>query len=123
MVLYCKIKNVFFLNYLCDKYYKPFTVQDCIAGCVNSVPRLTLLDLQTNWPYEHALRAELISMEQTYCILNFCGFLCVTEASVKLWCYLCQEACVAGHGRGKPHPAAQPAICKGLVATQVVLVV
>ena len=35
--LYCKIKNVFclffFMDYLCEKYYKPITVQDYIADC------------------------------------------------------------------------------------------
>ena len=31
---------------MCDKYYKPITVQYCIADCVIWVPRLTLLDLQ-----------------------------------------------------------------------------
>ena len=33
------------------KYYKPITVQDFIANRVSWVPRLTLLDLQTNWTY------------------------------------------------------------------------
>ena len=52
-VLYCKIKNVFFIfcvclffmYYLCEKYYKPITEQYYIADCVSWVPRLTLLDL------------------------------------------------------------------------------
>ena len=55
-VLYCKIKNVFFIfcvcffmYYLCEKYYKLITVQYYIANCVNWVPRLTLLDVQTHW--------------------------------------------------------------------------
>ena len=69
-VLYCKIKNVififcvclFFMYYLCEKYYKPITVQYCIADCVSWVPRLTLLDLRTNWTYEHALGTELVRM-------------------------------------------------------------
>ena len=54
-VLYCKIKNVFFIFLhlffmycLCEKNYKPITVQYYIADCVSWVPRLTLLDLQTN---------------------------------------------------------------------------
>ena len=59
-VLYCKIKNVsfifciclFFMYYLCEKYYKPITVQYYIANCVSWVPRLTLLDLRTNWTYK-----------------------------------------------------------------------
>ena len=47
-ILYCKIKNyfcVFFMYYLCEKYYKPITVQYYITYCVSWVPRLTLLDL------------------------------------------------------------------------------
>ena len=52
-VLCCKIKNVsfifcvclFFMYYLCEKYYKPITVQYYIADCVSWVLRLTLLNL------------------------------------------------------------------------------
>ena len=52
-VLYCKTKHVVFTfcvcflctYYLCEKYYKPTTVQYYIADCVSWVPRLTLLDL------------------------------------------------------------------------------
>ena len=72
-VLYCKIKNVFFwgvcflMCYLCEKYCKPFTVQHYVAGCVSLVPRLTLLDLQTNWAYKCSLRMDLICMKGTYC--------------------------------------------------------
>ena len=35
-----------FLYYLCEKCYKPITVQYYIADCVSWVSRLTLLDLQ-----------------------------------------------------------------------------
>ena len=42
------------MYYLCEKYYKPITVQYYIACCVSWVPGLTLLDLQTNWTYECA---------------------------------------------------------------------
>ena len=45
-----------------EKYYKPITVQYYIADCVICVPRLTLLDLQTNWTYKHALGTEFIRM-------------------------------------------------------------
>ena len=48
--------------YVCEKCYKPTTVQYYIADCVSWVPRLTLLDLQTNWTYEHALVMEFIHM-------------------------------------------------------------
>ena len=34
------------MYYLCEKYYKPITVQYYIADGVSWVPRLTLLDLQ-----------------------------------------------------------------------------
>ena len=46
---------LFFMYYLYEKYYKPITVQYYIADCVSWVPRLTLLDLRTNWTYKHAL--------------------------------------------------------------------
>ena len=76
-VLYCKIKNVFFIfcvflmYYLCEKYYKPIIVQYYIANCVSWVPRLTLLDLQTNWTYERTLRMELVCIWGTYCTVTF----------------------------------------------------
>ena len=78
-VLYHKIKNIFFIfyvclflrmYYLCEKYYKPITVQYYqyyIVDCVSWVPRLTLLDLQTNWTYKCTLRMELVHMQGTYC--------------------------------------------------------
>ena len=44
---------------MCEKY-KPITVQYYIADCVTCVPRLTLLDVQVNWTYEHALGTELV---------------------------------------------------------------
>ena len=53
---------LFFMYYLREKYYKPITVQYYIADCVSWVPRLILLDLQTNWTYERILRTELIHM-------------------------------------------------------------
>ena len=50
VLLYCKIKNVLFFVFcfyvLCEKYYKPITVQYYIANCVSWVPRLTC------WTYE-----------------------------------------------------------------------
>ena len=64
-VLYCKVKNVFFIfcfvtYYLCEKHYKPVIVQDYTTNRVSWLPRLTLLDLGTNWIYERILRMELI---------------------------------------------------------------
>ena len=50
------------MYYLCEKYFKPITVQYYIADCVSWVPRLTLLDLKTNWTHERALRMELVRM-------------------------------------------------------------
>ena len=43
-----------FIHYLC------IAAQYYVANCVSWVPRLTLLDLRTNWTYEHALGMELI---------------------------------------------------------------
>ena len=51
---------LFLIYYLCEKYYKSFTVQHCIADCVSWVPRLTLLDLWTNWTNELALGIGLV---------------------------------------------------------------
>ena len=48
----------FFMYYLCEKYYKVITVQYYIADCVGWVPRLTLLDLLSNWIYKCARGAE-----------------------------------------------------------------
>ena len=48
------------MHYLCEKFYKPMTVHYYIANCVSWVPRLTLLDLQTNWIYEMALGMKLV---------------------------------------------------------------
>ena len=53
-VLYCKIKNGFFIfcvcflcmYSMCEKYYEPIEVQYYRTDCVSWVPRLTLLDLQ-----------------------------------------------------------------------------
>ena len=36
---------LFFMHYLCEKYYKPIIVQYYLAGCVSCIPRLNLLDL------------------------------------------------------------------------------
>ena len=41
----------FFMDYLCEKYYKSIAVQYCIADCVRWVPRLNLLYLGTNWTW------------------------------------------------------------------------
>ena len=48
------------MYYLCEKYYKPITVQYYIADSVSWVCRLNLADLRTNWTYERALRTELV---------------------------------------------------------------
>ena len=54
------------MYYLCEKYYKTITVQYCISHCVGWVPRLTLLDLQTNWTCKCTLKMELIDMLAAY---------------------------------------------------------
>ena len=38
---------VFLMYYLCERYYKPFIVKYYIVICISWVPRLTLLNLQT----------------------------------------------------------------------------
>ena len=53
---------LFLMYYMCEKHDKPITVHYYITNCVSWVPRLTLLDLQTNWIYESALRMELVRM-------------------------------------------------------------
>ena len=50
------------MYYLCEKYYKPITVQYYIADYVSWVPRLTLLDLRTDWTFECSLGTELVRM-------------------------------------------------------------
>ena len=39
-----------FMYYLCEKYYKHITLHYYIADYVSWVPKLTLLNLWTNWP-------------------------------------------------------------------------
>ena len=53
---------LFLMYYMCEKHDKPITVHYYITNCVSWVPRLILLDLQTNWIYESALRMELVRM-------------------------------------------------------------
>lgn len=38
--------------------------------CVSWVPKLTLLELKTNWTYKHTLRTEFIRMQGTYYMLR-----------------------------------------------------
>ena len=64
---------LFFMYYLCKKYYKPITVQYYIADFVSWVPRFTSLDLRTNWTHKCILGMELVHMFRTYYIsLAFC---------------------------------------------------
>ena len=70
-MLYCKIQNGFFifcvclLYYLCEKYYKPMTVQYYIANCISWVPRLTLLDFQKIGVNQLTLGMKLVFMKRT----------------------------------------------------------
>ena len=57
---------LFFTYYLCEKHYNPIVAQYYVVDCVSWIPRLTLLDFQTNWTYEHALGMELVHMWGTY---------------------------------------------------------
>ena len=52
---------LFFTYYLCEKFYKPMTMQYYIADCLSSVSRLSLLDLDlTNKLGLPTLRTELV---------------------------------------------------------------
>ena len=56
------------MYYLCGKYYKPITVQYCIADCVSWVPRLTLLDLMNKLDLTNVLsERNLFVCRGTYC--------------------------------------------------------
>lgn len=54
------------MYYLCVKNYKPITVRYYIADCISWVPRLTLLDIRTNWTYKYTVGMELICMWGLY---------------------------------------------------------
>ena len=69
-----KMFSLFCVCFLCFFFYvkntiKPITVPYCIADCVSQVPRLTLLDLQTHWTYECALRRNLFIYRGLTCML------------------------------------------------------
>ena len=64
--LYCKIKILFFMYYLCETIIN-LLQYSTIADCVSWIPRLTLLDLGTNWTYKRILRMELVWMWKIYC--------------------------------------------------------
>ena len=54
------------MHYLCEKYYKPITVQYYVADCVSGVLRLTWLDLEMcswngTWSYVGGLLYYLLS--------------------------------------------------------------
>ena len=68
-LLYCTVRfkmfyllSLFLKYYLCEKYYKPITVQYHIADRVSWISRLTLFDIQTNWTFEHSLRTKPVRM-------------------------------------------------------------
>ena len=47
------------MYYLCETIIN-LLQYSTIADCVSWVPRLTLLDLRTNWTYKRTLRMELV---------------------------------------------------------------
>ena len=55
MFIFCVC--LFFMYFLCEKYYRPITVQYYIADCVGWVPRLRFEQIGLN---EHALGRELV---------------------------------------------------------------
>ena len=59
--LFCVFAFYVFFFYV-KNTIKSITVPYYIADCVSQMPRLTLLDLQTHWTYDCALRTELVHM-------------------------------------------------------------
>lgn len=49
------------MHYLCEKNYKPVTVQYYMENCVSWAPKLSLLGFTTNWIYERAFGTELLA--------------------------------------------------------------
>ena len=98
-VLYSKIKNVFFIfclffmYYLCEKYYKPIRVQYFIADCVSSVPRLTLLGLQialmnvlSEWNSFVCRRLVVLRQRSLMCLIClFLGLSCLRLCTSWTW--------------------------------------
>ena len=56
---------VFVFMYLCEMCYKSMTAQYYVASCVSWVPRLTLLDVGTNWTCKCAFGMDRICMQNT----------------------------------------------------------
>ena len=56
------------MYHLCEKYYKPITVQYYITDFASCLSGLTSLDLRTNWIYELIgfIGRELICIQETY---------------------------------------------------------
>ena len=59
-VFVCFLMCLFFVYYLCEKYFKSVTTQDYVVDCVGWILKPTLLNLETNWTYKHALGMELM---------------------------------------------------------------
>ena len=61
----CTLLFVFVFMHLWETCYKSMTVLYYIANCVSWVPRLTLLDVGTNWTYECTLGMDRVCMQGT----------------------------------------------------------
>ena len=83
---YCtvRLKMFYFLcsflcMYICIIHARSITnlwqYSTITAGCISWVPRLTLLDLQTNWSYDCTLRTGL---DHVY--TNYCPYFCIPLA-------------------------------------------
>jgi len=59
-------------------------MQYYIVNCVSWVPRLTLLDLRTNWTYKWSLWTELVRMKGNYCIEETCIHACKLQSCLTL---------------------------------------
>ena len=59
------------MYWLCEKYYRPITVQYYIASCVSWIPRLNLLDLQIRFMDMLLEQNSFICRRLTVCIMVY----------------------------------------------------
>ena len=69
--MFCLFFVFVFMYYLCEKYYRPITVQFYIANCVSWIPRLNLLDLQIRFMDVLLEQNSFICRRLTVCIMVY----------------------------------------------------
>ena len=106
----------FFMYCLCEKYYKPISVQCYRVDRVSWVPGLTLLDLETNWTFSrnrtHSFVGNLLWSPHPFTSSDialdfsnhtetldhskyiFWAFLCLPGRTIVLWKGICSSAVV-----------------------------